>query len=143
MNTANAWNLGWFNIAVQALVVLAERDRACPSGAIARELKAHEVFLRRVLAHLARVQIVEAHEGRHGGYSLARPVQHITLADVYKAVKSAGPAEETTADNGLPASVQAALDEVGIEAEACLLSVLDHYTIAQIIERAAVFSHGA
>lgn len=140
MSTTTAWSLGWFNIAVQALVVLAEKDGACPSGAIARELKAHEVFLRRVLAQLARVQIVSAREGRHGGYCLARPIQHITLAEVYKAVKSAGVVEEPVADNGLPLNVQAALDEVGIEAERCLLTVLDHYTIAQIIERAAAFS---
>jgi Rrf2 family transcriptional regulator, repressor of oqxAB len=143
MNTAHAWNLRWFNIAVQALVVLAKRDGACPSGTIAKELKAHEVFLRRVLAHLTRVQIVAAREGRHGGYYLARPAQHITLAEVYKAVKSADSAEEPTAGNGLSMSIQAALDEVGIEAEMCLLTVLEHYTLAQIIERAAVFSQGA
>ena len=143
MSTGNTWNLGWFSIAVQALVVLAERDGACPSGAIARELKAHEVFLRRVLAHLARVQIVEAREGRHGGYCLARPPQRITLAEVYQAVKAASSPDEMAAGNGLSIGVQAALDGIGSEAEACLLTMLDRYTIAQIIERAAVSHHGS
>jgi len=136
MSSGNSWNLGWFNIAVQALVVLTETDGACPSGTIAKELKAHEVFLRRVLAQLARVQIVEAREGRHGGYRLARPANRITLAEVYKAVKSASAAEEISTGKGMYVGVLAALDEVGAEAEACLLEMLDRYTIAQMMEQA-------
>lgn len=139
MSSGTSWNLGWFNIAVQALVVLAENDEACPSGMLAKELKAHEVFLRRVLAQLAHVQIVEAREGRHGGYRLARSANRITLAEVYKAVKSASTTEEATPDNGLSAGVQAALNQVGVEAEACLLEVLDRHTIAQMMEQAAGF----
>jgi Rrf2 family transcriptional repressor of oqxAB len=143
MSSGTPWNLGWFNVAVQALVVLAEADGACPSGMIAKELKAHEVFLRRVLAQLARVQIVEAREGRHGGYRLARSADRITLAEVYKAVKSASAIEEATAGKGLYTGVQAALDEVGVEAEASLLEVLDRHTIAYVMEQAAGFSHGS
>lgn len=139
MSTGNPLNLGWFNIAVQALVVLAETDGACPSGTLAKELKAHEVFLRRVLAQLARVQIVEAREGRHGGYSLARPARQITLAEIYQAVKSASATEDTPAGKDIY-GVQAALDNIGVEVEACLLDVLNHYTIVDVMEKAALFS---
>jgi Rrf2 family transcriptional regulator, repressor of oqxAB len=140
MNSGNLLNLGWFNVAVQALVVLAETDGACPSGTLAKELKAHEVFLRRVLAQLVRIQIVEAREGRHGGYSLARPADRITLAQIYKAVKSANSTEEAAAGRGMNVGVQAALDEIGDEVEACLLDVLEHYTIAQVMEQAVHLS---
>ena len=143
MSSGNPWHLGWFNIAVQALVILAETDGACPSGTIAKDLKAHEVFLRRVLAQLARVQIVEAREGRHGGYRLARSANRITLTEVYRAVKSASATEEMPTSKDLSVSIQTALDKVGAEAEACLLEVLDRYTIAQIMEQAVGLSHGS
>ena len=37
---------GWFRVAVQALVLIAETDGVCSSTVIAQELKAHATFLR-------------------------------------------------------------------------------------------------
>jgi len=130
---------GWFPIAVQALVVIAESDRPCPSSAMAQDLKAHAVFVRRVLAHLVRANIVQAREGRDGGYRLARSVDHITLAEVYQAVTVADQQEEdTTYSSGMNARVQAVLDEVGAEAEQRLLELLGRYTLASVLERVAI-----
>jgi DNA-binding IscR family transcriptional regulator len=53
-----------------------------------------------VLAQLARVQIVEAREGRHSAYRLVRAANRITPAEVYKAVKSASSTEELTTGKG-------------------------------------------
>ena len=142
MSAGNPLNLGWFNVAVQALVVLAEADGACPSGTLSKELKAHEVFLRRVMAQLTRVQIVEAREGRHGGYSLARPPRRITLAEIYRGVKSASSPEDTSAGEDLY-GVQVALNNIGIEVEASLLEVLNRYSIADVMEQAVLFNHQA
>jgi Rrf2 family transcriptional regulator, repressor of oqxAB len=77
---------GWFPVAVQALVYLAQSDAACSSSAMAPELNAHAVFRRRVLAQLGRANQIEAREGRDGGYRLARSPEQITLAVVYRAV---------------------------------------------------------
>ena len=131
---------GWFPVAVQALVVIAETDdKPCPSSAMAQGLKAHAVFVRRVLAHLVRANIVQAREGRDGGYRLARPADHITLAEVYQAVTVSDQQEEDTAcSSAMNARVQAVLDEVGAEAEQRLLELLGQYTLASVLERVAI-----
>ena len=129
---------GWFPIAVQALVVIAETNGPCPSSAMAQGLKAHAVFVRRVLAHLVRANIVQAREGRDGGYRLARPADYITLAEVYQAVTVADQQENTTCNSGVNARVQTVLDEVEAEAEQRLLEVLGQYTLASVLVRVAI-----
>jgi Rrf2 family protein len=126
-------NLGWFRVAVQALVILAVSDDACSSSSIAEDVDAHAVFLRRVLAQLARVKIVAAREGRDGGYRLARPADKITLADVYQAVNLAATVDELAADHcGLP-EIDAVLDDVADKLEQQTVKVLGQYTIASIV----------
>lgn len=126
----------WFRVAVQALAVLAQSDGNCPSAAISAEVDAHAVFLRRVLAHLVRFQIVEAREGRDGGYRLARPADRITLAEVYRAVKSVD-GDSDHSDCGNP-SIESVLDEMSAEAELRALEVFEGYTIASVLERTTV-----
>jgi Rrf2 family transcriptional repressor of oqxAB len=127
---------GWFPIAVQALVVLAETDGACPSSSMAQDLKTHAVFVRRVLAQLVRGNIVRAREGRDGGYLLARPAEHITLAEVYRAVATPDTAEYPPCTGGVSTRVEAVLDSIGAEAEDYLLELLSRYTLASVLERA-------
>ena len=141
MSPRNPAEARWFGIAVQALVVIAGAGGTCSSVAIAWGVEAHAAFLRRVLAQLVRTGIVAAQEGRAGGYRLARPAGQINLAEVFSAVKLAGPAEECPAYTGLPLRVQAVLDDIGAEAEQGILSVLQGNTLASVIERAA--SHSA
>src|SRR5207244_10998818 len=87
---------GWFPVAVQALVVLAETDGPCSSSSMAQDLKAHAVYLRRVLAQLVRANLIQAREGRGGGCRLARSADDITRAQVSRAVAVTDPAEHTT-----------------------------------------------
>ena len=126
---------GWFPVAVQALVVLAQTDGPCSSSSMAQDLKAHAVFLRRVLAHLVRANLIQAREGRDGGYRLARSAEQITLAEVYQAVNVTDPAEHTDGTSGVNAQVQVILDEIRAEAEQCLLEVLERSTLASVLER--------
>ena len=132
---------GWFPVAVQALVVIAGTDGLCSSNTMAQDLKAHAVFVRRVLAQLVRADIVQAREGRDGGYRLARSAEHITLAEVYQAVKQVEPQDEGACSGGVNMSVQGILDEVGVEAEQRLLETLGQHTLASVIERAASSRH--
>ncbi len=134
---------GWFPVAVQALVVIAGTDGLCSSNTMAQDLKAHAVFVRRVLAQLVRADIVQAREGRDGGYRLARSAEHITLAEVYQAVKQAEPQDEAACSGGVNASVQSILDEVGAEAEQRLIESLEQHTLASVIERTANSRHSA
>jgi Rrf2 family protein len=128
----------WFPVAVQALVVIAGTEGACSSGAMAQDLKAHAVFVRRVLAQLVRAEIVQAREGRDGGYRLARSADNITLAEVYQAVKTPDTSEDTVCSKGVNTRVQNVLDEIGVEVEQRLLEVLGSYTLASIVDRVTI-----
>lgn len=128
---------GWFPVAVQALVVLAGTEGACSSSTMAQDLKAHAVFVRRVLAQLVRANLVQAREGRDGGYRLARSAEAITLAEVYQAVAVAEPMEDTACSGGVNDRVQNILDEVSVEAEQHLLEILGEYTLASVLRRVA------
>jgi Rrf2 family protein len=127
--------LGWFRIAVQALAVVAEADGACSSAAIAQKLQVHATFLRRVMVLLVRANIVTAREGRDGGYRLAGPPDKITLAKIYLAAKEACPATGNEAREIGNARIQHLLDGVTDEIQQTLLTTLDRYTIASLIEK--------
>ncbi len=138
-------NPTWFGAATQAAVYLARaEDAVCPSGAIADHMRAHAVFLRRVIATLCRAGLVEAREGRDGGYRLARPADQITLADIYRAIKTPDPATasacaaESAPVRGpiLDPGLSVALDAVVAEAEARTLDVLARHTLVGIIAQA-------
>lgn len=142
--TGRDWTtLGWFRVAVQALVILAGKDEACSSAILAEGLDAHAVFLRRVLAQLARANLVAAREGRDGGYRLARPADQITLADVFCAIHhvTAGEAaDEVNQTLGAadaadfdPTGVAPILDAVGQEVELQALGVFARHTIASLV----------
>ena len=139
-------NPTWFGAAVQATVYLARADDAvCPSAAIADHMRAHAVFLRRAIATLCRAGLVEAREGRDGGYRLARPAEAITLADIYRALKATDPAttaacatESAPAPRGpvLEPGVRGALDALVAETEAHVIEVLARHTLAAFIAQA-------
>jgi Rrf2 family transcriptional regulator, repressor of oqxAB len=142
--TGRDWTtLGWFRVSVQILVMLAAKDEACSSAHLAEGLDAHAVFLRRVLAQLARANLVAAREGRDGGYRLARPADEITLADVFCAIHHIAAAEAAQApqagdDETFDATgVTPLLDAVGQEVELQALGVFQRYTIAALAAQTA------
>lgn len=139
MPQAHARGSGWFPVAVQALVFLAEPDGTAttcrPSSAMAQDLQSHAVFLRRVLAQLGRANLIQAREGRDGGYRLARPAEQITLAEVYQAVNAPDPTDHTAGASHVPTPVQSVLDEIVAEAERRRLEVLGRFTLASVLQR--------
>ena len=90
MNTTNRNIPGppRFGIAVHALVWLSQSGCVVSSAMMAGQVNSHATFLRRIMVHLVQAGLVEAKEGRDGGYFLRKAPADITLADVYMAVKS-------------------------------------------------------
>lgn len=78
----------WFSIAIQALLVLAKNDGLYPSSKLADKLDSESAFLRKILSNLVKAGLIQAKEGRDGGYSLAKEPNQIVLADIYAAIKS-------------------------------------------------------
>ncbi|MEI4801234.1 RrF2 family transcriptional regulator [Bacillus sp. NPDC077411] len=78
----------WFGLAVQSLLVLADYDGICPSAIMAEKLGTKSLFLRKILTHLVKAELIAAKEGRDGGYYLARSANEITLVEVYDAIRA-------------------------------------------------------
>ncbi|MFC4303631.1 RrF2 family transcriptional regulator [Cohnella boryungensis] len=83
-----------FAVAVHILVGLARSEGNLSSATLAGQVNSHATFMRRILARLAQAGLVEAREGRDGGYSLKLPAERISLADVLAAVTCDGSDEE-------------------------------------------------
>jgi Rrf2 family protein len=127
-------------MAAHALAVLARSPVGYPSAYVASSVNTHAVFLRRILGDLVAAGLVEAREGRTGGYRLARPAERITLADVYRAIEPGGPLSPSPAEPNVRCPVGAgmrqAFAETAIVAEQGLLDALGGRTVAELSRRA-------
>ncbi len=77
------------NYAVRALVEIARSGSVGRADlrTLARGMKAPEAFLGKVLQRLKRSGLLEGARGAHGGYSLARAPDDITVRDVVEAME--------------------------------------------------------
>jgi Rrf2 family transcriptional regulator, repressor of oqxAB len=127
-------------MAVHALALLAQTEEGYPSAYIASSVNTHAVFLRRILRELVAAGLVEAREGRTGGYRLSRPAGRITLADVYRAVEPDGPLAPSPAEPNarcpVGAGMRSAFAETAEEAQLGLLSALSERTVEDLSRRA-------
>src|SRR5512147_970082 len=127
-------------MAVHALAVLAQSRDGYPSAFVASSVNTHAVFLRRILGDLVAAGLVDAREGRAGGYRLARPPHEITLADVYRAVEPEGPLAVSPAEPNarcpIGAGMRRAFATTAGAAEGGLLGALEHETVADLSRRA-------
>lgn len=67
-------------------LALQQPERACQSREIAARQNIRGPYLDQILAVLKREGIVRSIRGAGGGYTLAKPASHITVADVVQAV---------------------------------------------------------
>jgi Rrf2 family protein len=88
-----------------------------------------------VLALLASSGIVEAKEGRDGGYSLKIPADKLTLADVYMAVRSECTDSGESMDCGEAGKqLDSVLEAIMNEAEQQTVEFLKGYTLRDLME---------
>ncbi len=127
-------------MAAHALAVLAQSREGYPSAYVASSVNTHAVFLRRILGDLVAARLVDAREGRTGGYRLARPADRITLADVYRAVEPGGPLAESPAEPNvrcpIGAGMRRAFAATAEAAEGGMLDALAQQTVADLSRRA-------
>jgi Rrf2 family transcriptional regulator, repressor of oqxAB len=127
-------------MAVHALALLAQSEEGYPSTYIAGSVNTHAVFLRRILRDLVAAGLVDAREGRTGGYRLARPAGEITLAQVYRAVEPGGPIAPSPAEPNprcpIGAGMRTAFAEAAGAAKGGLLAALAERSVADLSRRA-------
>lgn len=122
-----------FNIAIHILIWLAKSGSLVSSAMIAEQVKSHSTFLRRVLALLTQAGMVEAREGRDGGYTLKMPADEITLDKVYLAVKAEAAESCGKVDYGKQmAELDTALEEIMKLADQQTIEYLKKHNIAEL-----------
>jgi DNA-binding IscR family transcriptional regulator len=72
--------------ALHILLHLGELGRVITSEELGPMLKMNPVLVRRTFAGLREAGIVRSEKGHGGGWALARPLEAVTLADVYDAL---------------------------------------------------------
>jgi DNA-binding IscR family transcriptional regulator len=129
-----------FVVATHVLALLAYGEgEAMTSEYIAGSVNTNPVVVRRILALLAKADLVATQEGAGGGVRLARPAERIDLRAVYAAVESDAlfalhpqpPNPACPVGN----TIQAALEPALKGAEEALLSSLTRTSIADVVRR--------
>ncbi|MFS0725308.1 Rrf2 family transcriptional regulator [Paenibacillus sp. 1P07SE] len=126
-------------LALQALTILADQRCRHASSHLADHLASEPTLIRRILARLAQVDILEVREGRDGGYSLKRSPASVTCADVYRALHIGDPFCDGLLDSAeeqpLGARMQEALSDIAGEVNQAVERALEQYTIADLVNK--------
>lgn len=115
------------------------------SDMIAGMLDANPVVIRRTMAGLREQGYVRSEKGHGGGWTLAKPLEELTLLDIYHAVGepsvfAVGPAYDMPGCL-IEQAVNATLKDVFAEAEQLLLSRFASVTLADIARDFPIGSH--
>ena len=118
------------------LLHLRELEGPVTSEALGPLMNTNPVLVRRMLGGLRDAGIVSAEKGHGGGWALARPLDAVTLADVYRALGSPnlfsmGPQRENPRCL-VEQAVNRSLGKAFGEAEALLMAELARITVAAI-----------
>lgn len=120
------------------LIHMAHAGRPLTSEELARMLKTNPVLVRRTLAGLRERGLVSAEKGHGGGWIISRPLEAITLYDVYEALGepslfAIGHRSEQSRCL-VEQAVNASLDRTLEDAEALILGQLRAVTLAALTE---------
>ncbi|UVI33307.1 Rrf2 family transcriptional regulator [Paenibacillus spongiae] len=116
-----------FHATLGVLLLLAKQRGTLSSAEMAELLQVHAVYLRKTISRLQKLGLVEAKEGRDGGYKLILPAADITLADAYEAIR-----HERKGSNG-KGSRWFSLEPVLAEIERCSMTSLKKYSISDVM----------
>lgn len=75
---------------LHALIHLSLRERVMSSAEIAKMLSINPVVVRRMLAGLREKGLIEATKGRSGGWRMVKPLDTISVAEVFEALGRPG-----------------------------------------------------
>ena len=122
----------WFHVALRALVLIARSRDILTSTQIAESLGSENTFLRKILARLAKNNLVVSYPGRYGGYSLGNPASDIKVLDVYAALVNTTP----TPYYSVPSTgSEYYISLIITKAEKAFQSVLSDFTIEELISK--------
>lgn len=129
-----------FTVAVHILSLVAiERSELCTSEWIAESVNTNPVVIRRVIGKLRDAELVQVRRGL-GGATLQKPLDEITLLDVYRAVEVVEEGElfqmhENPNPNcPVGANIGAVLELILLRAQESMESVLREITMDELVK---------
>lgn len=129
--------------ALRALLVLSLHydEKFVGVQTIAEEQRIPRKFLAQILTDLKKLGAVESRLGMHGGYRLARPPEHITLASVVRHVEGAMAPVSCVSERfyercTCPDEARCAIRDVMKEAREAVVKIMERLTLADLCERA-------
>ncbi len=121
---------------LHVLLHMAEHDGPTTSEALAKAMCTNPVVIRRIMAGLRRAGYVASEKGHGGGWVICRPLEDITLRDIYAALGSpALLAMGNRSENPnclVEQAVNAALGDTFEEAETLILGRFGEVTLASL-----------
>ena len=123
---------------LHVLLHMAEHPDPMTSEMLARAMGTNPVVIRRLMAGLRERGFVQSEKGHGGGWTLARPLDQITLLDVYRAVGepslfAIGPSDDDPRCL-VEQAVNSALDEALQAARSLLLARFGAISIADVAD---------
>jgi Rrf2 family protein len=129
--------------ALRALLVLGLHygENVVQIQTISQEQRIPKKFLEQILNDLKRMGAVESKRGVHGGYRLARPPEHITLASVVRHVEGAIAPVSCVSERfyercTCPDEARCAIRDVMKEVREAVVNLMERLTVADLCERA-------
>lgn len=119
---------------LHVLIHMSQHQAPLTSQAIGKMLNTNPVVVRRTLSCLRKQNLIQAEKGHGGGWQLIRPLDQISLRDVYEALgepvlQVLGPAPQGCL---VEAAVNQAVDAVLQEARRLVLERFSDITLAKI-----------
>lgn len=122
---------------LHALIHMERADGPLTSDALAEMLGTNPVVVRRMFGGLRDNGYVQSEKGHGGGWVLAKPLEEITLLDIYRAVGEPPLFSDLVSDDHpeclVEQAVNAHLSETLREAESALLAKFESVTIAMLL----------
>lgn len=123
---------------LHALLHMAERERPMTSDELALCLQTNPVVIRRTMAGLREAGLVISGRGHGGGWTLGRPLEDVTMRDIYAALGEPmlfqmGNVSESPGCL-VEQAVNHALDDAFRDAEAMLIARLGEVTLATLAD---------
>jgi Rrf2 family protein len=108
---------------------------------IAAEQNIPKKFLEQILNDLKRLGAVESKRGMSGGYRLARPPEHITLASIVRHVEGAMAPVSCVSERfyercTCPDEARCPIRDVMMEAREAVVQIMERLTLADLRDRA-------
>lgn len=130
-----------FAVAIHILALIKlERNSKLTSGQIAESVNTNPVVIRRLMGTLKSAGFIEIHRG-NGGADLLKPLDEITLLDIYRAVEVVEEGhlfqihEYPNINCTVGANIQAVLEVILLCAQEAMETVLEKVTIEDVVTR--------